>query len=91
MPLLYLHGLWSGDFVPALEQLLGGPAGLSMATVPRVAKQWSEDHAAFQTRDLSERDFVYVWADACTPRSDSAKPTAVSWSCAASGWTAPRN
>ncbi len=31
LPLLYLHGLSSGDFVPALEQFLGGTAGLSTA------------------------------------------------------------
>ncbi|GAA3084792.1 hypothetical protein GCM10020000_84040 [Streptomyces olivoverticillatus] len=29
----------------------------------RLTKQWGEDHAAFQSRDLSDRDFVYVWAD----------------------------
>ena len=29
LPLLYLHGLSSKDFVPALEQFLGSPAGLS--------------------------------------------------------------
>ncbi|MBT2230254.1 hypothetical protein KLK06_30860 [Nonomuraea sp. NEAU-A123] len=28
LPLLYLHGLSSGDFVPALEQFLGGSACL---------------------------------------------------------------
>jgi len=33
LPLLYLHGLSSGDFVPALEQFLGSAAGLSPATV----------------------------------------------------------
>lgn len=36
LPLLYLHGLSSGDFVPALEQFLGSPAGLSPATVTRL-------------------------------------------------------
>src|SRR5687768_15757261 len=36
LPLLYLHGLSSGDFVPALEQLLGSAAGLSAATVTRL-------------------------------------------------------
>lgn len=63
LPLLYLHGLSSGDFVPALEQFLGSAAGLSSATVTRLTKQWGDDHAAFQARDLSDRDFVYVWAD----------------------------
>src|SRR3954469_13235854 len=53
LPLLYLHGLSSGDFVPALEQFLGGSAGLSSATVTRLTKQWQADHAAFQERDLS--------------------------------------
>lgn len=68
LPLLYLHGLSSGDFVPALEQFLGGTAGLSPATVTRLTKQWSDDHAAFQDRDLSDRDFVYVWADGVHPK-----------------------
>ncbi|OIJ93262.1 IS256 family transposase [Streptomyces colonosanans] len=68
LPLLYLHGLSSGDFVPALEQFLGGVTGLSPATVTRLTKQWSDDYAAFQQRDLSERDYVYVWADGVHPK-----------------------
>ena len=35
LPLLYLHGLSSGDFVPALEEFFGTEAGLSAATVYR--------------------------------------------------------
>ena len=68
LPLLYLHGLSSGDFVPALEQFLGSAAGLAPATVTRLTKQWGDDHAAFQARDLSDRDFVYVWADGVHPK-----------------------
>ena len=34
----------------------------------RLTKQWSDDHAAFQQRDLSDRDFVYVWADGVHPK-----------------------
>ncbi len=63
LPLLYLHGLSSGDFVPALEQFLGSSAGLSPATVTRLTQQWQADHAAFMDRDLAEVDLVYVWAD----------------------------
>lgn len=63
LPLLYLHGLSSGDFVPALEQFLGSSAGLSPATVTRLTTQWQADHKAFMDRDLSATDFVYVWAD----------------------------
>lgn len=63
LPLLYLYGLSSGDFVPALEQFLGSAAGLSPATVIRLTRQWQADHAAFGERDLSATDYVYVWAD----------------------------
>ncbi|MFB7292908.1 IS256 family transposase [Actinacidiphila glaucinigra] len=63
LPLLYLHGLSSGDFVPALEQFLGSSAGLSPATITRLTQQWHADHAAFMDRDLAQVDYVYVWAD----------------------------
>src|SRR6478752_3337023 len=60
LPLLYLHGLSSGDFVPALGQFLGSTAGLSPATVTRLTAQWQADHRAFGERDLSAADYVYV-------------------------------
>ena len=63
LPLLYLHGLSTGDFVPALEQFLGSAAGLSAATISRLTVQWQADHEAFGKRDLSSSDYVYVWAD----------------------------
>ncbi|WP_437076281.1 IS256 family transposase [Streptomyces sp. enrichment culture] len=63
LPLLYLHGLSSGDFAPALEQFLGSSAGLSSATVTRLTTQWQADHAAFRECDLSGTDYVYVWVD----------------------------
>ena len=68
LPLLYLHGLSFGDFVPALEQFLGSSAGLSPATVTRLTKHWTEDHTAFQDRNLSGSDYVYVWADGVHPK-----------------------
>lgn len=63
LPLLYLHGPSSGDFVPALEQFLGTSAGLSPATVTRLTAQWQADHTALQDRDLSATDYVYLWSD----------------------------
>jgi putative transposase len=63
LPLLYLHGLSSGDFVAALEQFLGTSAGLSAATVTRLTTQWQQDYKAFAGRDLSTVDYVYLWAD----------------------------
>ena len=63
LPLLYLHGLSSLDFAPALEQFLGSAAGLSAATVTRLTTQWQDDAAAFAKRSLQGSDFVYVWVD----------------------------
>src|SRR5947207_2581427 len=63
LPLLYLHGLSSGDFVPALGQFLGSHAGLSASTVTRLTETWSAEAAAFMTRDLSQADYVYLWVD----------------------------
>jgi putative transposase len=63
LPLLYLHGLSTGDFVPALEAFFGSGAGLSAAAVGRLLTGWQADYQAFCQRDLTERDYVYVWAD----------------------------
>ena len=63
LPLLYLHGLSTGDFVPALEACFGSSAGLSAAAVGRLLAGWQTDYQAFSQRDLSDRDYVYVWAD----------------------------
>src|ERR671930_1608386 len=63
LPLLYLHGLSSSDFVPALQELLGSAAGLSASVITRLATQWQAERQAFQQRDLSEVDYVYCFAD----------------------------
>ena len=52
LPLLYLHGLSSGDFIPALEQFLGASHGLSSATVTRLTEQWRDDAKRFGQRSL---------------------------------------
>ncbi|MDZ7912931.1 MAG: IS256 family transposase [Rhodococcus sp. (in: high G+C Gram-positive bacteria)] len=63
LPLLYLHGLSTSDFGPALEQFLGSGAGLSPASITRLTTQWQDEAKAFQDRDLSGTDFVYLWVD----------------------------
>ncbi|MGH9279831.1 MAG: IS256 family transposase, partial [Acidimicrobiales bacterium] len=63
LPLMYLHGMSSGDFVPALEEFFGSAAGLSASAVTRLTKQWQDEHRAWSERDLSAVDYVYVWAD----------------------------
>jgi transposase-like protein len=63
LPLLYLHGLSSNDFGPALEQFLGSGAGLSGPSITRLTAAWQQEAKAFNARDLSGVDYVYVWAD----------------------------
>lgn len=63
LPLLYLHGLSSGDFTPALEGFFGSAAGLSPATVTRLAAQWQDEARVFGSRSLAEVDYVYLWVD----------------------------
>ena len=63
LPLLYLHGLSSSDFAPALEQFLGSDAGLSAATITRLTTQWQDEARAFNQRSLAGTDYVYVWVD----------------------------
>src|SRR3954451_8119051 len=48
LPVLYLRGLSTGDFRPALEQLLGeDAAGLSPSTISRLCKDWEGEHERF--------------------------------------------
>src|SRR6266511_3315543 len=63
LPLLYLHGLSSSDFVPALEELFGSAAGLSASVITRLTTQWQAEREAFAQRDLSEVDYVDCFAE----------------------------
>ncbi len=63
LPLMYLHGMSSGDFAPALAGFFGSAAGLSASVITRLTTQWQAEQRAFAERSLEDRDFVYVWAD----------------------------
>jgi transposase-like protein len=63
LPLLYLHGLSSGDFIPALGQFLGSSAGLSAPVITKLTEQWKSEQRTFAARDLSGADYVYLWVD----------------------------
>lgn len=64
IPWLYLRGVSSGDFQEALSALVGDQAkGLSANTVSRLKARWQEEHKAWQRRDLSQKRYVYWWAD----------------------------
>ncbi len=64
VPWLYLKGISTGDFSEALQSLLGPQApGLSANVVVRLKEQWSREYEDWSRRDLSDRQYVYVWAD----------------------------
>jgi transposase-like protein len=64
LPILYLRGLSTGDFREALPVLLGKDAsGLSPTTITRLTAEWQKEYEDFRKGDLSDRDYVYVWAD----------------------------
>lgn len=63
LPLLYLHGLSTGDFVPVLGRFLGSSAGLSAPVITKLTEQWKAEQRTFAARDLAGVDYVYLWAD----------------------------
>lgn len=64
LPVLYLHGLSTGDFAPALRDLLGEDAsGLSASSISRLTEQWQADHAAFRQRSLRFHQYAYLFVD----------------------------
>jgi putative transposase len=64
LPVLYLRGLSTGDFRPALEQLLGeDAAGLSPSTISRLCKDWEVEHERFRTRSLRFHRYAYLFVD----------------------------
>jgi putative transposase len=64
LPVLYLRGLSSGDFAPALRELLGEDAsGLSASSISRLTEAWREEHRAFKRRRLDFVRYAYLFAD----------------------------
>ena len=73
LPWLYLKGVSTGDFTEALTALLGKDApGLSATTIGRLKSIWQEEYKQWQQRDLSNKRYVYFWADGiyCNVRMD---------------------
>ena len=64
IPWLYLKGISTGDFGEALAALVGKDApGLSAPTISRLKTIWQDDLEQWQKRDLSNKRYVYIWAD----------------------------
>lgn len=64
LPWLYLKGVSTGDMREALGVLVGEEArGLSPNVVSRLKAEWATEYASWMKRDLSERRYLYWWAD----------------------------
>jgi transposase-like protein len=64
LPVLYLHGLSTGDFGPALRDLLGQDAsGLSASSIARLTESWQAEHAEFRARSLRFHRYAYLFID----------------------------
>jgi transposase-like protein len=64
IPCLYLKGISTGDFGEAPEAILGPQAtGLSATNIVRLKEGWKQDYEAWNKRDLSDKQYVYIWVD----------------------------
>ena len=64
IPTLYLKGISTLDFPAALEALLGENAkGLSPTNIVRLKEVWMTEYTEWQQRDLSGKEYVYIWVD----------------------------
>ncbi len=64
LPWLYLRGVSTGAFGDALEALVGPEAkNLSPNVVSRLTTKWSDEYKDWCRSDLSEKNYVYLWAD----------------------------
>jgi len=60
---LFIEGLATRDFEPALRMLAGEDAPLSPSTISRLLQQFRGQYEAFDQQDLSANTYVYIWAD----------------------------
>jgi putative transposase len=60
---LFIEGLATRDFEPALRLLVGEQAPLSPSTISRLTQKFKARYAAFEKQDLGDRTYVYIWAD----------------------------
>lgn len=64
IPLMYLKGISTNNFSEVLEALLGENAkGLSPTNIVRLKESWAGEHKEWSLRDLSDKHYVYIWAD----------------------------
>ena len=62
-PKLFVEGLATRDFEPALRCLLGAEAALSPSTISRLNQKFRAEYEEWREKKLIDQPFVYVWAD----------------------------
>jgi transposase-like protein len=62
-PKLFVEGLATRDFEPALRCLLGKSAALSPATIVRLNAQFKAEYEQWRQQSLVDQHFVYLWVD----------------------------
>ncbi len=62
-PNLFVEGLATRDFEPALRFLVGESAPLSPSSISRLNKKFKDEYESWEKQDLSKLKIVYVWAD----------------------------
>lgn len=60
---LFIEGLATRDFEPALRLLMGEKAPLSASVISRLTQRFRAHYEAFEQQDLSKIRFVYIWCD----------------------------
>lgn len=64
IPWLYLKGISTGEIKNALISLVGDDArNLSASVVSRLKANWAKEYDTWAERDLTEKNYVYIWAD----------------------------
>jgi len=64
LPVLYLKGISTGAFQDALAAIMGPDApNLSPSVISRLTAGWQAQYDTWVRRDLSARNYVYIWAD----------------------------
>lgn len=62
-PKLFIEGLATRDFEPALRALVGEDAPLSPSSISRLNKQFKDEYGRWKSRQLNDLEIVYIWAD----------------------------
>ena len=91
LPLLYLHGLSTGDFAPALGEFFGSAAGLSPSVITRLTTQWQTSTGRSWVAPSPTGTTCTSGSTGSTSTSARTTPACVAWSSWVSASTAPRS